>query len=369
MKGIKKLVNDILIKYNFDIDYNDVVYMFEKKYPNRYYHTLENHIIPMIDTITKDYEDGSFLYVTLYDYDAKISASDKKLNDKIYDSLILSTIFHDIVYDPKSVVNEIMSVEYMRNHITEKTDEKIIDDVEDMIFATMSHDLTDNRFDENTLLFLEYDLKILTKSFFDLLEWEKQIQKEYGFIKWETYKKERIKILNKLNTNNNENLIRLIYYIESYTPKIAIYAGSFNPFHIGHMDILKKSEQIFDKVIVAKGYNKKKNSDLKEWEDKYKELVELLPQNEVVKYEGLLTDLIKEQKDADITLIRGLRNGYDLDAENTLTTFMKDMYPELKIVYISSNKDLEHISSSAIREISSYNPKLVEKYLPKRFGL
>ena len=155
----------------------------------------------------------------------------------------------------------------------------------------------------------------------------------------------------------------LIDIINSQNPKIAIYAGSFNPFHIGHLDILKKAEQIFDKVIIAKGINKKKNIDRETWNLEFENLINLFPKNEIIEYNGLLTDLIKD-KYPDITLIRGLRNGYDLEAENTLTTFMKDMYPNLKIVYINSDKQFEHISSSAIREIKTYNIDLIKKYLP-----
>ena len=362
-------INNILIrlssKYNFkNILIGEIIDKYNESH--RHYHTWDNHIVPMIESITEDYKSNNFLYVITTGWDGKMSDKDKELNDLIYDKLLLAAIFHDIIYDPKSKINEIMSVDFMLKLVS---DDDIFNDVEDMILSTIDHEFDSKRFEDIADLFIGYDLEILTKSFADLLKWEKQIQKEYSFVNWSEYKKERIKILTNLKSKQIENINingidSLIDIIESTTPNVGIYAGSFDPFHIGHMDILNKAENIFDKVIIAKGLNRKKDDNTYRWNSEFKKLKTLLPGNEVIQYQGLLIDVLKEQKDVNITLIRGLRNGYDLDAENTLTAFMKDMYPELNIVYISSNKDLEHISSSAIREIRTYDEKLVEKYLP-----
>jgi len=356
MKNINQILIKLSIKYNFKITLDEIISRYNEKH--RHYHTWDNHIVPMIESITEDYKNKDFLD----GYDGKLSDEDVKSNDEIYDKLLLATIFHDIIYDPKSETNEEDSSSFMLENISNMSENF---DVANMIMATRTHKGNN----ELQKLFIKYDLEIITKSFSDLLIWEKQIQKEYSFVNWSEYKKERIKILNKLQSASIEKiningLDSLIDDINSTTPKVAIYAGSFNPFHKGHMNILNKAEKIFDKVIVVKGLNLKKNPDLSQWLEEYEKLRNLLSDFEVIKHEGLLTDLIKEQKDVDVTLIRGLRNGYDLDAENTQATFMKDMFLELKIVYISPDKEFEHISSSAIREIRNYDKDLVKKYLP-----
>ena len=357
----KNEITNILIGLSIQYDFKITIEELKNKYneKHRHYHTWDNHIVPMIESITDDYKNKKFLEIKTYDWEGNLSIKDKELNKEIYEKLLIATLFHDIIYDPKSETNEKDSIVFMIKNIT--ASDEFIEDVSEMILSTINHNSKN--------IFIKYDLEILTKDFSKLLEWEKQIQSEYSFVNWSHYKTERIKILNKLQSApiekiNINGIDTLIEVIKTTVPKVGIYAGSFNPFHIGHMDILNKANNIFDKIIIVKGLNIKKHFDTYEYTREYQKLKELLPEYEVVSHKGLLTDFIKEQKDVDITLIRGLRNGTDLEVENVQSAFMKDMYPELKVVYIRSEKELEHISSSAIRELRAYNEELVKKYLP-----
>ena len=87
--------------------------------------------------------------------------------------------------------------------------------------------------------------------------------------------------------------------------KIGVYAGSFNPFHKGHYNILCKAEKIFDKVIIARGINPEKNNVLVP-------LPKILDDRPVLSYNGLLTDFMTSLEEENVTLIRGLRNSVDL---------------------------------------------------------
>jgi pantetheine-phosphate adenylyltransferase len=131
-----------------------------------------------------------------------------------------------------------------------------------------------------------------------------------------------------------------------WTPKIGVYAGSFNPFHLGHYNILTKAEDIFDKVIIAKGINPDKEKGEFELPDKIKN-------RQIIYYDGLLTDMLSNLG-YEITLIRGLRNATDLQYELTQYAFLQEMMPTIKIVNIFCDKKYEHISSSAIRNLMKY---------------
>jgi pantetheine-phosphate adenylyltransferase len=286
------------------------------------------------------------------------------LHQEDIDILIIAAIFHDIVYNPKSKTNEEDSIIIFQNSLNKykKSDKEL--KVKNIIKSTKNHKF-------NTKLekiFCQFDLKILNQDLPELLKWEEQIFKEYEFLNWKIYKTERIKILQKFIDNkdfptNKIGLKHLIYILENKEPSIALYAGSFNPFHLGHLDIKNKSERLFDKVIIAKGKNNTKQINDLEFENEFNKLQKLFPYNEIISYSGLLTDILKKQE-GQITLIRGLRNGYDLDAENILITYMRDIYPELKVVYIPCDKKFEYISSSNIRNLKKYGDDLIQKYLP-----
>ena len=140
-------------------------------------------------------------------------------------------------------------------------------------------------------------------------------------------------------------------------PKIGVFAGTFNPFHIGHKNILEQAEKMFDKVIIAVGKNKSKQGSAH-----INELRSKLPRHQIDYYSGFLTDYLR-CKDYDVTLIRGLRNGQDLQYEQNMRSTIKDLDKDVKIVYYLCDSAVEHISSSMVKEIQAINPAAAEQYL------
>ncbi len=153
---------------------------------------------------------------------------------------------------------------------------------------------------------------------------------------------------------------------------IAIYPGSFNPFHIGHLNIVRKSEKIFGKgnVIVAMGtnpdkvnlkdvdYTKNKELDAKSLSKKI--------ETDVIIYSNFLHQLVEsyENQGYNVVVIRGLRNGTDLDYEVNQLRFVSDFKKDINVVYITCDKEFEHISSSSIRKISEFGGvKMAKQYL------
>jgi len=318
--------------------FNELVQKWEE--PWRFFHTIDNHLRPMLEKIHTFPDDD-----------------DRHL-------LEIAAWFHDCVYDPKKSDNEVESIIYFRSQMirrTERTD-KIIK----VIRSTIDYK---NLKSELESKFAKLDTASLrTTSLETLLLNEKMLLKEFQFVDYSIYKERRIAFLEDIK---NTSLISLWVapiikaYINAYRPKIAIYPGSFHPFHIGHLSVLKEAEKLFDKVIVAVGINPQKKRSISS-SASLDSLKNILPYHQTEYFSTFLHEYAeKKAKDADITIIRGFRSGYDIDAELINLAFMRDMSKDLKVVFIAPQKSFDHISSSAIRQIQSFDPSECDKYLPE----
>lgn len=145
---------------------------------------------------------------------------------------------------------------------------------------------------------------------------------------------------------------------------IGFYAGSFDPFTNGHLQIVKKAARCFDKVIIGIGYNKDKSERIDK--NKMKEAIEEtikeigLSNVEVVLYEGLTVEKAK-QMNCDI-LIRGLRNGTDYEYEENISA-INEKLAGMDTCYFRAG-DLGYLSSSIVMELYTHN-KEIDKYVPK----
>lgn len=151
--------------------------------------------------------------------------------------------------------------------------------------------------------------------------------------------------------------------------KIAIYPGSFNPFTIGHLNILEKAEAIFGKenVIIAVGRNPQKANPQTAQFECIETIKRNLPSKKVEGFKEFLTDYVweKEKEGFDVTIVKGLRNGDDLDYEVNQLRFMEEMKPNIKVIFITCDKQFEHVSSSAYRALEAVRPFSGHKYLAK----
>ncbi len=156
---------------------------------------------------------------------------------------------------------------------------------------------------------------------------------------------------------------------------IALYAGSFDPITLGHLDIIKNGSEIFDKVIVGVTYNINKQNflDLNDRLNLIKECTKDFSNVSIEAYEGLTVKFAK-QKGAKI-LLRGIRNCADYEYEAQLSQANQKLETEIKTVLMVTKPEYSFISSSAVREIlknggniSGFVPESVKEFLDKKYS-
>jgi pantetheine-phosphate adenylyltransferase len=147
--------------------------------------------------------------------------------------------------------------------------------------------------------------------------------------------------------------------------QVAVFPGSFDPWHEGHQDVLDKALKIFQKVVILQIQNPKKPpaTPLQNNLDKYpglkwRFLAEVEKERILVcQRQGFLSDSITAISEADnlniVAVVRGLRNGYDLQTEMVQQYWYEDLKMTLPIIYIITDRKFAHISSTAIREVES----------------
>ena len=133
--------------------------------------------------------------------------------------------------------------------------------------------------------------------------------------------------------------------------KTAVYPGSFDPITNGHLDILKRALDIFDKVIVLVAINPNKSSRFSPEErmDMIIEAVDNDPRIEVDCYDGLTVDYAKSR--GAMHLIRGLRAVTDFEYEFQLATANDFIDSSVDTVFLMSKNDKSFINSSMIIEL------------------
>ena len=151
---------------------------------------------------------------------------------------------------------------------------------------------------------------------------------------------------------------------------IALYAGSFDPFTNGHLDILEQAAKMFDKVIIAIACNPEKTSFLSIEKRLIiiKESTTHLNNIEIASFDGLTVNFAGE-KNADV-LIRGIRNSKDFEYEFELAKVNRKLNPAISTVFLTPKSENICISSSMIREIlkfdgdvSAFLPFDIKKYI------
>lgn len=156
---------------------------------------------------------------------------------------------------------------------------------------------------------------------------------------------------------------------------LAIYAGTFDPLTLGHVDLIERSAEIFGKLILAVVGESQKDAIFSEEERvaMAHEVVCDLDNVEVDSFDGLLIDYARA-RDARV-LIRGLRAYSDFEYEFQMALINRKLAPEIETLFMMPKETHSYISSSTVREVASlggdtsdFVPAAVQMALEAKFG-
>src|SRR5690554_2691920 len=146
--------------------------------------------------------------------------------------------------------------------------------------------------------------------------------------------------------------------------KTAVFPGSFDPYTNGHHDIVMRSLNIVDEVIIGIGYNSSKQNryfDIDLMVAKINEVYADMPAVQVLVYNELTSTLAKKHNAG--FLIRGLRNTTDFEYENTISQMNRYLNKGWETVFLITSPEYASISSTVIREVHRYGGS-VNNFLP-----
>jgi len=158
--------------------------------------------------------------------------------------------------------------------------------------------------------------------------------------------------------------------------RVAVYPGSFDPITCGHMDILMRSLELFDKVIMAVAYNIEKKGlfTVEERKDLISKAVNGNEHVIVDSFEGLLVDYVKKVNSRFV--VRGLRAMSDFEYEFQMASMNRNLNKDMDTIFMMTSKDYFFISSRTIKEVASFGgcvdglvPAVVGKSLKEKFSI
>lgn len=139
--------------------------------------------------------------------------------------------------------------------------------------------------------------------------------------------------------------------MNSNTPRIAVYTGSFDPITLGHLSVIERSCRLVDTLIIGVGINVEKTPMFSREErvDMVRRATSHLTNVEVRTFAGLAVTFVREC--GARVMIRGVRPLTDIAGEFTMMMANRQLDPEIETVFLMADEEFTHVSSSLIKQI------------------
>ena len=153
--------------------------------------------------------------------------------------------------------------------------------------------------------------------------------------------------------------------MNSLTPRVAVYPGSFDPITLGHLNVMDRASRLFDRLVIGVGINIEKQCMFSP--DERVELIRLATRGiqnlEIRTFKGLAVDFVRECGSS--VMVRGVRPITDIAAELTMMMANRRMAPDVETLFMIADGELAHVSSSLIKQIASVaSDRELERFLP-----
>jgi pantetheine-phosphate adenylyltransferase len=150
---------------------------------------------------------------------------------------------------------------------------------------------------------------------------------------------------------------------DALSPRVAVYTGTFDPVHLGHIDIIQRGSRLFDRLIVGVGINPDKATlfTIQERVDLLRAVAADFENVEVEPFTGLAVHFVREA--GARIMIRGLRTLSDMEYEFTMSLMNLHLDPAIETVFLMAKEEFSHVSSSLLRQIAALGGDLT-KFLP-----
>ena len=148
-------------------------------------------------------------------------------------------------------------------------------------------------------------------------------------------------------------------------PRVAVYTGTFDPVHLGHLDIIQRGSRLFDRLIVGVGINPDKATlfDIRERVELLRAVTGEFPNVDVLPFTGLAVRFVREA--GARIMLRGLRTLSDMEYEFTMSLMNLNLDPGIETVFLMAKEEFSHVSSSLLRQIAAFGGELdLSKFLP-----
>lgn len=151
--------------------------------------------------------------------------------------------------------------------------------------------------------------------------------------------------------------------MKTLSPRVAVYTGTFDPIHLGHVDVIQRGSRLFDKLVVGVGVNPDKETmfSLEERVDLIRAVTADLDNIEVRAFPGLAVRFVRDL--GARIMVRGLRTLSDMEYEFTMSLMNLNLDPEIETVFLMAKEEFSHVSSTLLRQIAVLGGDLT-KFLP-----